>query len=177
MQIDTKYVKVIKGKTYYQFSAIDVATGIIFKALYENIHISNACSFLRDVQRFMPLKIKNIQTDNGFEYTWRLTPEIKRPHTFTLQCDLMDITHILIPPASPTYNSHVERTHRVDMEELWRTKRFYSFNSMKKALRRYVIYYNQQRPTRSKKWLTPIEYANQEFGLNIKRLIYRVQDV
>lgn len=177
VQIDTKHVKVLKGKTYYQFSAIDLATGIIFKALYENIDPASACSFLRDVQRYMPFKITFVQTDNGVEYTWRLNPTIKQIHPFTQQCDLMNITHILIPPASPTYNSHVERTHRVDMEGLWRTKKFYSLSSMKKALKKYVIYYNKQRPTQSKKWRTPIEYANQEFGLNIKRLVYRVQDV
>ena len=177
VQIDTKYVKVIKGITYYQFSAIDVATGIIFKALYENIDPRSACSFLRDVQRYMPFKIKFVQTDNGFEYTWRLNPEIKKVHPFTLQCDLLNISHILIPPASPTYNSHVERTHRIDMEELWRGKRFKNMETMKKALRKYVIYFNKQRPTKSKKWRTPIEYANEEFGLNIERLVYRVQDV
>lgn len=177
VQIDTKHVKVLKSKTYYCFSAIDVATGIIFKALYENIDPASACSFLRDVQRFMPFKIRHVQTDNGIEYTWRLHTHITQTHPFTLQCDLMNISHVLIPPASPTYNSHVERTHRVDNEELWRTKRFCSVNAMRKALKRHVVYYNQQRPAQSKKWRTPIEYANEEFGLNISRLRYRVQDV
>jgi len=177
VQIDTKHVKVMKGITYYQFSAIDVATGIIFKALYENIDPRSACSFLRDVQRYMPFKIKFVQTDNGFEYTWRLNPEITKTHPFTQQCELMNISHILIPPASPTYNSHVERTHRIDMEELWRGSRFKSLETMKKALRKHVIYFNKQRATQSKKWRTPIEYANEEFGLNIERLVYRVQDV
>ncbi len=177
VQIDTKHVKVLKGRTYYQFGAIDLATGIIFKALYEHIDNRSSCSFLRDAVGYFPFKIKNIQTDNGFEYTWRLTPEIKRVHPFTIQCELMGLNHVLIPPASPTYNSHIERTHRVDMEELWRGRRFFSFNSMKKALKKHVLRYNQQRATSSKNWLTPIEYANDEFGLNIKRLYYRVQDV
>jgi len=177
VQIDTKHVKAMPGVTYYCFSAIDVATGIIFKALYENIDPRSACSFLRDVQRYMPFKIRHVQTDNGIEYTWRLNPEIKQTHPFTLQCDLMNISHILIPPASPTYNSHVERTHRIDMEELWRGRRFKSMETMKRALKKYVIYFNKQRPTQSKKWRTPIEYANEKFSLNIERLVYRVQDV
>lgn len=55
IQIDTKHVKTATGKTYYQFGAIDVATGIIFKALYENIDPRSACSFLRDAVNFFPI--------------------------------------------------------------------------------------------------------------------------
>ena len=85
--------------------------------------------------------------------------------------------HVLIPPASPTYNSRIERTHRIDKEELWNIRRYYSFKSMRKALKIHNKKFNYKRPTPSKNWRTPIEYANEEFGLNIKRLTYLVQDV
>lgn len=177
VQVDTKYVKILNGKTYYQYSAIDLATGIIFKWLYESIGPDESCDFLRKLVNFYPFKIQNIQTDNGIEYTWRLHPEIKQIHHFTIQCELLQISHILIPPASPTFNSKVERTHRIDKEELWNKKRFNSFKSMKKALRSYVINFNQKRKTPSKNWLTPIDYANLNFGLNITSLRLPVQDV
>ena len=177
VQVDTKYVKAANGKTYYQFGAIDLATGIIFKQLFEHIDGRSACMFIRNAVAYYPFCIQKIKTDNGFEYTWRLTPEIKKTHPFTLQCELMGIEHLLIPPASPTYNSHIERTHRVDKEELWNKNKYYSLISMKKSLKKYVSFYNYKRATPSKNWRPPIQYANEEFGLNINRLIYRVQDV
>ena len=177
VQIDTKYVKNMTGKTYYQFGAIDVATGIVFKQLYETIDFMSSCEFLRNCVRFFPFKIQNVQTDNGFEYTWRLNPEVEKIHPFTLQCQLLQIRHVYIPPASPTFNSHIERTHRIDMEELWRKKRFFSLISMKKELKKHIYKYNHLRATPSKNWRTPIQYANDKFGLNITSLRSRVQNV
>lgn len=177
IQVDTKYVKTARGKTFYQYSAIDMATGIIFKYLYENIGPDESCDFLRKLVNFYQFKIEKIQTDNGIEYTWRLNPEIKQIHHFTLQCKLMGLSHVLIPPASPTYNSKVERTHRIDKEELWNKKRFYRIKSMKKALKTYVHNFNQSRKTPSKNWLSPIEYANTKFGLKITSLRFPVQKV
>jgi len=176
IQVDTKYVK-MNEKTYYQYSAIDMATGIIFKLLYENIGPDESCDFLRKLVNFYPFKIQKVQTDNGLEYTWRLNPEIKKIHHFTIQCKLFHIAHILIPPASPTFNSKVERTHRIDKEELWNRREFKSFRSMQKALRAYVYKFNHQRKTPNKNWLSPIQYANLNFGLNISFLRLPVQYV
>ena len=177
IQVDTKYVKTSSGKTYYQYSAIDIATGIIFKQLFREIGPTQSCAFLRNLVLFFPFPLQKIQTDNGLEYTWRLNPDIHQTHHFTLQCQLLGLEHILIPPASPTYNSHVERTHRIDMEELWRKKRYHSFHSMQLDLRKYVLHFNHHRATPSKNWRTPIQFANEVFGLHITRLHYRVQDV
>ena len=174
IQIDTKYVKISTGKTYYQFSAIDLATGIIFKKLYEHIDTTSACDFLREVPLYYPFPIKKIQTDNGFEYTWRLNPDIKKTHPFTIQCQLLGFEHVLIPPASPTYNSHVERTHRIDKQELWSKKKYSSLHSMKKDLKKYVFFFNFKRPTKSKNWRPPVQFAKDTFGLNFTNLYYRV---
>lgn len=177
VQVDTKYVKTRSGTTYYQYSAIDMATGIIFKWLYENIGPDESCDFLRKVVNFYPFEILAVQTDNGIEYTWRLHPEIKEIHHFTIQCKLLHIDHLLIPPASPTFNSKVERTHRIDKEELWNKRRFSSFKSMRKALRIYVHNFNRLRKTPSRNWQAPIDYANNKFGLKITILRFPVQKV
>lgn len=176
VQVDTKYVKTAK-KTYYQYSAIDLGTGIIFKQLFQEIGPDSSSEFVRNLVRYMPFKIHNIQTDNGIEYTWRLHPEIQKEHPFTTQCRLLQITHLYIPPASPTFNSHVERTHRVDKEELWNKKRYISLKSMKKDLKKYVHFYNHSRATKSKNWLPPVDFAKKHFGLKFNNLCYCVQEV
>jgi len=177
VQIDTKHLKDKNGKKFYQYSAIDLATGIIYKRIYENIDPRSSCNFLLEVVDYLPFRIHRIQTDNGFEYTWRLNPDIKQIHSFTLQCKILGYEHILIPPASPTYNSHVERTHRIDKQELWNKKKYSSLQSMKKDLKKYVTNFNHNRATKSKNWMTPIEYTNHKFDLNISKLKYRVRKV
>lgn len=177
IQVDTKYVKAADGTTYYQYGAIDMATGIIFKQLYKTIEPSSSTAFLRALVLFYPFPIQYIQTDNGFEYTWRLHPEIKKIHPFTIQCQLMALEHVLIPPASPTFNSKIERTHRIDMEELWRKHPRKSFQSMQLALKKFVVYYNQKRRTSAKKFLTPLELAKTFPGLQNCKLIYPVLNV
>jgi len=175
IQVDTKYVKMRNGRTVYQYSAIDMATGIVFKWLYENIGPDESCDFARKLVNFYPFRIKSIQTDNGIEYTWRLHPDIKKIHHFTVQCKLLHIEHVLIPPASPTYNSKVERTHKIDKQELWNKRRFNSFKSMKRALREYVYKFNHYRKTPSKDWRAPVEYAKINYRLNITTLRLPVQ--
>ena len=177
VQVDTKYVKAADGTTYYQYGAIDMATGLIFKQLYQTIEPATSTAFLRAVVCFYPFKIQHIQTDNGFEYTWRLRPEVTKVHPFTLQCQLLELEHVLIPPASPTYNSKIERTHRVDMEELWRKHHKKSFQSMQLALKRFVVYCNQTRRTSAKKFRTPLELAQQQIGVQTIKLRYPVQNV
>lgn len=177
IQVDTKYVKTADGTTYYQYGAIDLATGIIFKQLFKTIEPASSTAFLRTLVLYFPFPIQMIQTDNGFEYTWRLTPQIQQEHPFTTQCRLLGLHHVLIPPASPTFNSKIERTHRIDMEELWRHQPKTSFQTMQTALRRYVRFFNTKRPAASKKFRTPLQVAQQDYRINTIKLRYPVQNV
>ena len=133
VQIDVKYVKLCDdqvkrlGKAYrwvYQYTAIDVATGIKCKLIYENIDPDSSVDFLGKVRLFYPFLIKIIQTDNGFEFTYRLNLAIQIEHKFTTQCRLYGYKHQMIAPAYPRANSHVERTHRIDKEEVYKGKIF-----------------------------------------------------
>jgi len=76
IQIDLKYVRLVDeiatklGKKYrwvYQYTAIDVATGIKFKMIHESRDTQASVDFLSRVRLFYPFPIKVVQTDNGFE--------------------------------------------------------------------------------------------------------------
>ncbi|MDA1060918.1 MAG: hypothetical protein O3B47_03950 [bacterium] len=88
--------------------------------------------FLARVRLFYPFPTKIIQTDNGFEFTWRLQPEITKIHPFPIQCQIYGYEHILIPPAYPRGNFHVERKHRIDVEEVYRGKTSTSLQQLHK---------------------------------------------
>lgn len=186
VQIDLKYVKleddVAKrlGKKFrwvYQHTAIDLATGIKLKMIYEDRQSSSSVDFLSRVRLFYPFKIKVIQTDNGFEFTWRFHPETIKEHPFTTQCRLYGYKHHLIPPAYPRANSHVERTHRIDVEEVYRGRTFTSLQQLLKVNLRNLKYFNEKRPQKSKHFLPPLKFGILKFRLQKQKLNYTVLNV
>lgn len=186
VQIDLKYVRLEdeiakkQGKVFrwvYQHTAIDVATGIKFKMIYENRDTRSSVDFLSRVRLFYPFPIKVIQTDNGFEFTWRFHPETTKTHPFTLQCQLYGYEHKLIPPSYPRANSHVERTHRIDVEEVYRRRTFTSLSQLHKINLKSLKYFNEKRPQKTKHFLPPLKFGILKFRLHKQKLNYGVLNV
>ena len=186
IQIDVKYVKLVDEvckrlrKAYrwvYQYTAIDIATGIKCKLIYENIGPDSSVDFLAKVRLFYPFPIKVIQTDNGLEFTYRLHPNIRIEHKFTTQCKLYGYKHYLIPPAYPRANSHVERTHRIDKEEVYQRKTFSSLQQLHKLNLSSLKYFNEKRPQKTKHFMYPLQFAILKFQLTKQKLNYSVLNV
>ncbi len=186
IQIDVKYVKLVDEvcrrlqKAYrwvYQYTAIDVATGIKCKLIYENIGPDSSMDFLSKVRIFYPFPIKIIQTDNGLEFTYRLHPNIQVEHKFTTQCRLYGYEHCLIPPAYPRANSHVERTHRIDKEEVYNGKEFHSLTELAKINLISLKYFNEKRPQKTKHFLPPLKFGILKYQLHKQKLNYSVLNV
>ena len=81
VQIDVKYVpkkcmsKELqeRGEKFYQYTAIDEYSRLRY-TWFTNAHDTYASSeFARRLVKYFPFKIKTIQTDNGFEFTNRLS--------------------------------------------------------------------------------------------------------
>lgn len=186
VQIDVKYVKLIDeiaeklGKKYrwvYQYTAIDVATGIKCKLIYESHDGHASVDFLGKIRLFYPFSIKVIQTDNGFEFTWRLHPWITKTHIFTIQCHLYGYEHYLIPPAYPRANSHVERTHRTDEEYVYRGKTFTSLKQLTKINLKTLKDFNEKHPQKTKHFMSPLQFAILKYQLHKQKLNYSVLNV
>ncbi|MCC7460114.1 MAG: DDE-type integrase/transposase/recombinase [Proteobacteria bacterium] len=186
IQIDVKYVKLVDEvakrlqKAYrwvYQYTAIDLATGIKCKLIYENIGPDSSVDFLGKVRLFYPFPIKVIQTDNGLEFTYRLHPNIQIEHKFTTQCKLYGYEHYLIAPAYPRANSHVERTHRIDKEEVYQRKVFSSLRELHTLNLKSLKYFNQKRPQKTKHFMSPLQFAILKFQLHKQKLNYSVLNV
>ena len=81
VQIDVKYVprecltKELKdmGVKYYQYTAIDEYTRIRYTYFCEEHNTYESTIFLNRLIRYLPFKIKLVQTDNGFEFTNKLS--------------------------------------------------------------------------------------------------------
>ena len=119
------------------------------------------------------IKVETIQTDNGFEFTNRLswntsTRNIKTLFEITLE--KLGIKHKLIKPYTPKENGRVERSHRKDQERFYYKRKFYSLEDLRNLGAEWRKEYNNF-PMRPLGWLSPNEflkrYKSQEESLSI----------
>ena len=167
VQVDVKYVpsKCLteelkeRGERYYQYTAIDEYTRlrVIWFAKEHSTYESK--NFIEVIINKFPFKIEEIQTDNGFEFTNRLsynksTRNIKTMFERYLQ--ELGIKHKLIKPYTPRHNGKVERSHRKDQERFYYNKVFYSFEDLVNRSKYWIKEYNSF-PMRPLGWLSPKE--------------------
>jgi len=150
VEIDIKYVPGrIRGKRYYQYTAIDCATRWRHLKIYDNMANEYSISFLEDVIKVAPFEIKAIKTDNGSCFTNRYIGYLKsadpvnpRIHSLDEKCAELGIPHYLIDPGKPAQNGRVERSHRTDQEMFYDRNEFKTVLGLKKKIRRWNDYYN-----------------------------------
>ena len=172
VQIDVKYVpaknltKEIREKDgrYYQYTAIDEYTRqrVLWASKEQSTYAST--EFLKVVLKKFKYKIECIQTDNGFEFTNRLSLyETKKKTKFEKALEELGIEHKKIKPKTPRHNGKVERSHRKDQERFYYNKVFCSFEDFKNRLKYWEKEYNNF-PMKPLKWLSPnekyLEYIN-----------------
>lgn len=163
--LDVKYaVKSFAGHWFYEYDAIDYATGVAQGAIYEIQSNFESILFLKTLLKKAPFSIKGIQTDNGSIFTNYYTgykksanPSNPRRHPFDLACLESGIKHYLIDPGKPAQNGKIERFHRTVEEEFYQTNTFTDLNSLRKKFRDYLYYYNNEREHSSIEFLTPLE--------------------
>lgn len=150
IEIDIKFVPDrIKGRRYYQFTAIDVASRWRYLQAYDDASNYSAICFLKETFRVANFKIQAVKTDNGSCFTNRYTgyskssdPLNPRLHEFDVICQGLGIPHYLIDPGKPQQNSFVERSHRTDQEKFYDENIFKNFGDLKQKLRMWNIKYN-----------------------------------
>jgi len=149
VEIDVKYAPDrIKGRRYYQFTAIDCATRWRYLQAYDDESTFSAIKFLRELVKVTDFKIRSVKTDNGACFTNRYNGYYKsdlpfpRPHAFDKVCQENNIVHYLIDPGKPQQNSFVERSHREDQEKFYEQIQFKSFQELRYRLRLWNMEYN-----------------------------------
>ena len=179
VQVDVKYVpsKCLtkelqdKGEKFFQYTAIDEYTRMRY-TWFTNEHSTYMSSeFAKRLVKYFPFKIKTIQTDNGFEFTNRLSWSKKIQSTKTLFEETLDelgIEYKNTKPYTPKENGRVERSHRKDQERFYYKKIFYSLEDLRNRGKDWRKEYNNF-PMRPLEWLSPNEfykkYKSQEESL------------
>lgn len=150
VEIDVKYVPgPIKGRKYYQYTAIDTATRWRHLEVFDEQSTFHSIRFLRIVMNKFPYKIQAIKTDNHSTFTnYYLSTNhtsdssVPRVHGLDRFCAQYNITHYLIDPGKPSQNGTVERSHREDEEKFYQQNTFYSVKDLKTKIRIWNNYYN-----------------------------------
>jgi transposase InsO family protein len=150
IEIDVKYVPGrVKGRRYYQYTAIDIASRWRYLRIFEEQSNHHSIIFLEDVIDRFGHKIQSVKTDNGFVFTNRYTGSYKREdlsprslHAFDVCCAKHGIIHYLIDPGKPAQNGRVERSHREDQEKFYDKNIFKNINDLQKKIKLWNDEYN-----------------------------------
>lgn len=168
IQVDVKFVPgfcISNGQKYYQYTAIDECTRIVFREMYDEHSTFSSKDFLMKLVSAFPFPIREIQTDNGTEFTVALL--CKDPETKSLfeQALLdMNIIYHRIRIATPRHNGKVERQHRTDEKRFYRKMRMYNLEDGRNQLAKYNKWSNSI-PKICLKFLSPNEELAKYLGV------------
>lgn len=141
VQIDVKFVPaycVANGQKYYQYTAVDECTRFCFREMYDEHSTYSSLDFLKKLIEKFPFPIREVQTDNGTEWTNALL--VKKSTHKTLFEEYLEecgIKYHRIQVATPRHNGKVERQHRLDEQRFYSKMRMYSLEDGRKQLAKY----------------------------------------
>ena len=141
VQVDVKFVPsycVSNGQKYYQYTAVDECTRWAYREMYDEHSTYSSTQFLVNLVMKCPFPIREIQTDNGAEFTNALLQK-KCGHKSLFEAKLEEygIIHHRIRVATPRHNGKVERQHRLDESRFYKKMKMYSLADGRKQLKKY----------------------------------------
>ena len=168
IQIDVKFVPsycVSNGKKYYQYTAIDECTRVVFREIYDEHSTYSSTDFLMKLIHAFRFPIREVQTDNGTEFTTALLVKGRQAKSlFENSLDGMGIIYHRIRVATPRHNGKVERQHRIDEKRFYSKMRMYSLEDGRKQLAKYNKRSNNI-PKTCLNFLTPNEVLAKYMGV------------
>lgn len=141
LQIDVKFVPrycCVDGRKYYQFTAKDECSRWTYREMYDEHSTYSAHDFLVKLVNHAPFPIREIQTDNGAEFTnTLLVAKSKYKTMFEEALYQMEILYHRIRIATPRHNGKVERQHRTDEARFYQKMKMFNLDDGRKQLADY----------------------------------------
>lgn len=141
IQVDVKYVPsycVTNGQKYYEYIAVDECSRWVYRQMYDEHSTYSSYQFLLSLIKNAPFPIREVQTDNGTEFT-NVLLVVKATHKtmFEEALEMLDIKYHRIRVATPQHNGKVERQNRQDEERFYKYMKMYSLEDGRKQLAIY----------------------------------------
>lgn len=167
VQVDVKFVPsycVVNGQKYYQYTAVDECTRWTFREMYDEHSTYSSTEFLKKLILNCPFPIREIQTDNGTEFTRALISNDGKPSMFEEMLEKCGIKYHRIRVATPRHNGKVERQHRTDEKRFYKKMKLYNLADGRKQLEKYNKKSNNI-PKICLGFLTPNEVLDKYLGV------------
>ena len=142
----------------YLYVAVDRTSKFAYVELLEKAGKMRAAQFLRNLIQAVPYKIHTILTDNGVQFTNRITDKYALPHIFDRVCEENKIEHRLTQPAHPWTNGQVERMNKTIKEATVHRYYYSSHEQLRGHLQTFINAYNFAKRLKALKGLTPYEF-------------------
>ena len=106
--------------------------------MYDEHSTYSSLNFLKKLINYFPFSIREIQTDNGTEWTNALLVKNATHRTLFEEClEENKILYHRIRVATPRHNGKVERQHRLDEKRFYSKMRIYNLEDGRKQLVKY----------------------------------------
>ncbi len=107
-------------------------------------HTAYAASlFLRRAVKAAPFRVKEVQTDNGYEFTNALSgAKVDTPTRFEETLAELAIAYCRIRVGTPKHNGRVERQHGLDMDRFYMRQRSSSLEDAQRKIAEYNLWSN-----------------------------------
>ena len=150
----------------YQYTARDVRTGAVYFALCETNDSTSATIFVRYVLEHLAacgvdLGGVTVQTDNGSDLVGSANKKASTRSAFESMLAFLGVSHVRIPPASPTWNSDVETFHRLCEDEFYDIETFADRQRFFNKAATYQLFFNSERKNSWKDDKTPLDLLKQ----------------
>ena len=159
VQMDVKFIKNPSSpeRKLFQFTAVDDCTRYRVIRIYGRNTTRNAIDFFETVKQIFPAKIREVQTDNGPEFTTE----------FGFHLTQQGVKHRHIRPRTPRLNGKVERSHRTDEQEFYSRQNFSDEDDLKSKLAIWEKHYNQERFHMALGGQTPAEVLSSKLSTDL----------
>jgi hypothetical protein len=122
----------------YPFGNVIISSWFVYREMYEEHSTYSSYDFLIKLIDSFPFPIREIQTDNGREFTNAYLPmKTELKSLFEKALEDMEIIYHRIRVATPRHNGKVERQHRIDEKRFYKKMKMYNLSDGRKQLAVY----------------------------------------
>ena len=143
VEIDTIHLMVNEDERIYVYVLIDVYSRWVYAKAYTRIGGGPSLHFVREAQKHASFPFHMLQSDHGPEFGNWFLAQVQKRHRFTRI-------------GKPNDNAHIERFNRTLQEECTDKVRKNVW-SLNRALKKYLVYYNNERLHMGISLRTPVQ--------------------
>jgi transposase InsO family protein len=148
VQMDTIHYIKSTGERFYLYCLIDVFSRLAYVEYHPKLSQKISFEVIKKAQKYLKFNFKMVQTDHG--------PEFRDGLTYMLSQSSIKLRHSRV--RKPNDNAHIERFNRTIQEECF-SNTLPKEKTILKQLKRYLVYYNNERLHLSLNLLTPTEFV------------------